>query len=554
MISAILLSNCHKPSDDPTIKTIPIDTHVVTTTERTIAPLPVPHTSPAIFPYEIAKFKDHGYGLWTFGPGLDYVKRFDLMPPGYGENPPIPKATLLNFFTISDAHIMDKETPAQAIHFGYKGNNPSAYSATMLLTTQVLDSAVQTINALHQRQPFDFGMTLGDSTNSNQYNELRWFVDVMDGNIINPDSGAKDDPVPGLNNDYQDKFKAVGLDKAIPWYPVLGNHDHLWLGSYPTNDYLRPCYTGDNILNMGDIFKDPRGIESRGFYGGAVDGSTLYGEIIGAGAVGDFPNPPKVRAADSSRRSISKEDWKNEFQKSTTLPAGHGVNSQSNLLGCYTFEPKADLPLKVIVLDDTQPPTDFDIHEHGYINNERYAWLSSELDKGESEGKLMIIAAHIPLFLIGYNAHSPIPASTIIKKLHACPNFIMWMSGHIHRNKVTAFKSPEANKPELGFWHVETSSLRDFPQQFRTIKIVRNSDNTISIIVVNIDPALKEGSIAFNSRTYAIATMQILKLPMENPSYNAELVVPLSPRMQSKIQGLGIAIKSDIDNIPQSRN
>jgi len=101
---------------------------------------------------------------------------------------------------------------------GYKGGNSSAYSAVMLYTTQVLEAAVQTINALHKENPFDFGISLGDTCNSTQYNELRWYIDVLDGKNINPDSGAKDDPVPGPSNDYQDEYQAAGLDQTIPWY------------------------------------------------------------------------------------------------------------------------------------------------------------------------------------------------------------------------------------------------------------------------------------------------------------------------------------------------
>jgi hypothetical protein len=43
--------------------------------------------------------------------------------------------------------------------------------------------------------------------------------------------------------------------------------------------------------------------------------------------------------------------------------------------------------------------------------------------------------------------------------------------------------------PENSFWEVENSSLRDFPQEFRTFDIFRNSDNTIFITVTDVDPA-----------------------------------------------------------------
>ena len=38
--------------------------------------------------------------------------------------------------------------------------------------------------------PFDFSMSLGDDCSSAQHNELRWFIDVMDGKYITPSSGT----------------------------------------------------------------------------------------------------------------------------------------------------------------------------------------------------------------------------------------------------------------------------------------------------------------------------------------------------------------------------
>jgi hypothetical protein len=94
---------------------------------------------------------------------------------------------------------------------------------------------------------------------------------------------------------------------------------------------------------------------------------------------------------------------------------------------------------------------------------------------------------------------------------------------------------------------VETSSLRDFPQQFRLFDIVRNSDNTISIFAANVDPAVRAGTPAATSRSYAVAAYQIFNgaasLPYQ-PSgvYNVELVKQLSPEMQIKIQQHGAPV------------
>jgi histone deacetylase complex regulatory component SIN3 len=95
----------------------------------------------------------------------------------------------------------------------------------------------------------------------------------------------------------------------------------------------------------------------------------------------------------------------------------------------------------------------------------------------------------------------------------------MWIAGHRHLNTVKAFISPDPAKPEKGFWQVETSSLRDWPQQLRTFEIYLNSDYTISIKTINVDPAVKAGTPAATSRKYAIAAYQITQgnVRLNNP-------------------------------------
>jgi hypothetical protein len=103
----------------------------------------------------------------------------------------------------------------------------------------------------------------------------------------------------------------------------------------------------------------------------------------------------------------------------------------------------------------------------------------------------------------------------------------------------------QINHPELGFWEVETSSPRDFPQEFRTVEIVRNGDNTVSVFATDVDLSVREGSPAALSRSYAIASMQTFNytaVPKQYDSYNAELVKQLSPEMQVKIQNSGTPI------------
>ena len=205
----------------------------------------------------------------------------------------------------------------------------------------------------------------------------------------------------------------------------------------------------------------------------------------------------------------------------------------------------------MIVLDDTQAdnapviPTNLG-YGHGALDQKRYKWLIHELDKGQSKGQLMIIAAHIPIGVSQRGAPDGWAdydfEQKLIAKLHTYPNLILWIAGHRHINAITPFPSPDVSHPELGFWEVETSSLLGFPQQFRSFRIARNSDNTISIFATDVDLAVKKNSLAERSRVYAIGIEQIFKRPMFNSptgSYNAQLVKQLSPKMQKKIQSYG---------------
>ena len=551
--------------------TYPIDPRVSTTLDRTVTPKPDIN---GLIPKELSKLSEYskyGYGTWSYGPGLEPEMRNDLMVPGFVDRDVHHQLKLLHFFTITDIHITDKESPSQFIYLQQADRTgqyiTSIYSPIMPYTTHVLDAAVQTINAIHQNNKMDFGLSLGDTCNSTQYNELRWYIDVLDGGLITPSSGAHAGAEAGANTiDYQKPYKAAGLDKSIPWYQVLGNHDHFWLGSFPVNDYFRQSYISDTVIALGDAFENPKNLFKPDYYMGVLDGSTPDAKIIGAGPVGSFNHPPKV-VADPDRRSLTRQEWMGEFFKTSTLPAGHGFDlvNTKNGFACYSFMPKSDLPLKVIVLDDTQSDNDGseDIHGHGFLDQARYSWLKKELAAGQAAGQLMMIAAHIPIAVEPDNSEvewwlSPLNAVTLpalITELHQYPNLLVWLAGHRHFNTVKAFVSPNpVLAPEQGFWQVETASLRDFPQQFRTFEIYLNNDYSVSIKTLNVDPSVREGTPAAKSRQYAVAAQQIVKnkgiyqnpssladstiRPMPVGSYNAELRKQLSAEMIGRLKKL----------------
>lgn len=541
-----------EPSTTPV--SYPITPVVVTTLERTVVPVPVPSYGHTVRPNDVADYQRYGYGVWKEGPGIASEKRLDLMPAGYAA--PSKEKDILRFFSMSDIHITDVQSPAQNLFWGLEPTGfLASYSPIIPYTTQVLDAAVQTVNALHKKQAFDFGIFLGDAVNNNQYNELRWYLDVIDGKVINPNS----DPLSKADTPYMQKFKAAGLNRSIPWYQVLGNHDHFYSGVCVSDDKFQKAHVGSQIMSFGPM-KDPNAVYETGFYLGVVDGNTPEGKVIGAGKETDFQTAPKVNP-NPDRRGLTKAEWIAEFSKTESLPAGHGVvQTGDNPPACYTFEPRADLPLRVIVLDNTQRD---DIKGQtgafGSLDQERYQWLLKQLQKGQDDAKLMIIAAHCPMSVAAIPPTPVVPlwdpSTTVISeeallaKLHTFPNLILWISGHRHFNAVNAQPSKDPAHPENGFWEVETASLRDFPQQFRTFDLVLNRDDTLSVFVTNVDPAVAPGSPAAMSRSYAIAATQIFTMQRAKDSapylpvgaYNAELVTPLSASMKSILQKTSVA-------------
>ena len=248
-----------KATSKPAIGTYPIEPEIRTTLQRTVLPNQKP--AAAIRVDDVANYQKNGFGRWHYGPALSYDRRLDLFAQPAAGKPARHAARLLNFFAITDIHICDKESPSSAIYLGLKHDIPSGYSPVMLDTSHVLDAAVQTINALHRRSRFDFGILLGDTCNNTQYNELRWYIDVLDGKTITPNSGAH----AGADSvDHQKSYKAAGLDKSIKWYQTLGNHDHFWMGTNPVNDYLRQAYVGEEVLKLGQRFRGSNHIRRPG--------------------------------------------------------------------------------------------------------------------------------------------------------------------------------------------------------------------------------------------------------------------------------------------------
>ena len=116
-----------------------------------------------------------------------------------------PSASIINFLQLSDFQVVDEESPARVEWLDATQRIPglqpfsAAYRPQESLTTQITEAMVrQARNARSPvtSAPLDLTILTGDNADSQQYNETRWFIDILDGTTgeatvpkVNPDSG-----------------------------------------------------------------------------------------------------------------------------------------------------------------------------------------------------------------------------------------------------------------------------------------------------------------------------------------------------------------------------
>lgn len=513
-----------------------------------------------------------GYRKLGAGPGYPVITRADALP----EQPTTPsedrRQPLASFVHFTDLHMIDAQSP---MRFEYLHDiTGSAFRPQEALGTQGGVSLVERVNAVgkgpHTGRVFDCVVTTGDSTDNHEKVELDWFLALMNGGPITPNTG---DPArwEGVQNHgsshywlpedpQSDRYKDAGFpvmsnffSRAMethtspglrfPWFSVFGNHDDSICGTLPTDwAAFRDMYTGTYKFTGFKSSTANQQLENQ-----VRSRSSAHRGSTPRITADKTPKKEYQVTADPRREPFSPAEFMQAHLDSPSPagPRGNGFTAENvaGNKGYYSFEIAPGVV--GIALDSTNHAG----FTEGSIGHAQYVWLEKTLKAGSSHwydgvGARRTHRAEDTFFLV-FSHHTPQTMNNLLldpdnpelrhagwdveNLLSRFPNVLAWVNGHTHTNQISL---NQYRTPERSYWEINTASHVDFPQQARVIEVVDNRDGTLSLLTTLIESAApyQGNSLATLYREYSYNDLHAdLESEGQDKDRNAELLL-LHPR------------------------
>ncbi|MFE3593047.1 TIGR03767 family metallophosphoesterase [Streptomyces niveus] len=477
----------------------------------TAAPTPTPTpTGPSAGLTTLESLATPRAGNATFrrlgdGPGWRRVVREQFASAKSGREDR--RTVLSSFVQLTDLHVTDVQHPVRTEYV--RSESSGAWRPHEALSVAGGVSLIERINALGTGPatgaPLAFAMTTGDNTDNNSLCELDWYLTLMSGGLVTPNSG---DPqaYEGVQNSGMrmywhpedgapDADKRLGYPRiegfleaalrpvrspglALPWYSTVGNHDSLASGAYSDRTgFLAEFAVGTRKLY--DI-PDPDAV--------ALLARISGGETADGGALISLLRREKRRmrtvTADPRRAPFTPLQYLTAHLDSAHTgagPVGHGY-TKDNLAQAtldYTF------PMGENVTGVSLDTTDHGGHFTGSVGTGQLRWLERILK--EHRDGYVVLFTHHNSWTMGNKRPDPArpgearhDGNEVVALLRKHRSAVAWINGHSHRNVVL---------PHGSFWEISTASHIDFPQLARVVEIADNKDGTLSLFTTLIESA-----------------------------------------------------------------
>ena len=436
------------------------------------------------------------------------------------------------FAHITDLHATDVDSPAR-FEFINRQHADARFRELMpmfraqeALNAHAIDALVKTINRITggplNGQPLELVAMTGDAVDNVQGNELAAFMALLDGGLVQPNSGGRayegvqstgwpddffwkpdgsprDDmyqrdlgfpQMPGLLERALNPFHSEGL--SLPWIGCHGNHEEVCQGVGLVTRALAAAVVGPR-----KPFRLPDGI----------DFDTVIEEFVQRPEA--FMSGPYVDVSpDRDRRPFVFGEFLDVHLQSGTQPRGHGFTDENLEAGSAYYV--HDTPnVRFITLDTACPGGGAE----GCITAAQLHWLERRLEevhssfrsrdgtpvRSRNQDRLVVILSHHPFStLSNHRTHPPdrqrghdvpgsahVDPSRLLETLLRFGNVVLWLNGHIHANHIRAHR--DRSHKGGGFWEVTTSSVVDWPCQGRIVEIYEAGEGLLAIACTMVD-------------------------------------------------------------------